>query len=99
MLRPLVPGSRPTPEPRAELWELLWESKGPGHPEGMQDLEVPWKAAVTCVCLIFPSWGHSCRDQPGIALSSPSKLTVATNHSHIAYLRLFLSGMALNKGP
>lgn len=28
MLRPLVPGSGLTPEPRAELWELLWEGKG-----------------------------------------------------------------------
>lgn len=60
---------------------------------------MPWKGAVTCVCLLFPSWGHSCRDQPGTALSSPFKLTVATNHGHIAYLRLFLSGLALNKGP
>ena len=99
MLRLLVPGSGLTPEPRVELWELLWEGKGPGHLEGTQDLAVPWMAAVTCVCLVFPSWGHLCRDQPGIVSPSPSKLTVVTNHSHIAHLRLFLSGTALNKGP
>lgn len=30
----------PHQSPGADLWELLWESQGPGHLEGMQELEV-----------------------------------------------------------